>query len=170
MPRTEQLIKCISIRQPWAWLVCAGAKDIENRGRAPTYRGIVAVHAGANTQAVRVLRNKDVSGSIDFSQFSLGAIIGTVELVDVVIPPIRRLPESWAVGPYCLVFRNPQLFDDPIPHKGRLSIYTLPDETAMEVHRRIGVTDKRQSNETINAILSIFPPGPIESRFLRPKS
>ena len=138
MPSVVQpLIKCISIRQPWAWLVCVGAKEIENRGRSPTYRGVVAVHAGANTQGIQVLRNSDSSGLIDFSRFSFGAIIGTVELVNVVAPPIRQVPNSWAVGPYCWVFKNPVLFDSPIPHKGRLSLYTLPEEIALEVQRRM---------------------------------
>jgi hypothetical protein len=37
-------IKALSIRQPWAWLIVQGDKDIENR--STTYRRRVLIHAG----------------------------------------------------------------------------------------------------------------------------
>src|SRR5690606_36026391 len=36
----------LSIRQPWAWLICNGGKDIENRNWRTLYRGHVFIHAG----------------------------------------------------------------------------------------------------------------------------
>ena len=44
-------MKALSIRQPWAWLICRGFKDIENRNwKLPAYGfsppGRVYVHAG----------------------------------------------------------------------------------------------------------------------------
>ena len=80
-PITHPFIKCLSIRQPWAWLVCVGAKNIENRTWSPRYRGVVAVRAGASSRGIELLRSKDTSGLIDVSRFSLGAIIGAVQLV-----------------------------------------------------------------------------------------
>ncbi|HDU8694716.1 TPA: ASCH domain-containing protein, partial [Morganella morganii subsp. morganii] len=38
-------MKAISIRQPWAWLIVNGHKDIENRSWRTKYRGQVLVHA-----------------------------------------------------------------------------------------------------------------------------
>jgi hypothetical protein len=38
--------KAISIRQPWAWLIVNGFKDVENRSWKTKYRGPVLVHAG----------------------------------------------------------------------------------------------------------------------------
>jgi hypothetical protein len=38
-------MKAISIRQPWAWLIVNGYKDIENRTWATKYRGLLLIHA-----------------------------------------------------------------------------------------------------------------------------
>jgi hypothetical protein len=39
-------MRTLSIRQPWAWLIVSGLKDIENRDWETLYRGRVLVHAG----------------------------------------------------------------------------------------------------------------------------
>ena len=39
-------MKALSIMQPWAWLICAGHKDIENRSWSTGFRGPVLIHAG----------------------------------------------------------------------------------------------------------------------------
>lgn len=38
--------KALSVRQPWAMLICAGFKDIENRNWKTNHRGALYVHAG----------------------------------------------------------------------------------------------------------------------------
>ena len=39
-------MKALSIRQPWAWLIVHGHKDIENRTWTTSFRGRLLVHAG----------------------------------------------------------------------------------------------------------------------------
>lgn len=41
-------MRIITVRQPWAWAIIHGGKDVENRVRniAGDYRGPVAIHAG----------------------------------------------------------------------------------------------------------------------------
>ncbi len=39
-------LKAISIRQPWAWLIVNGYKDVENRIWVANLRGPVLIHAG----------------------------------------------------------------------------------------------------------------------------
>jgi hypothetical protein len=41
-------LKAISIRQPRAWLIVNGYKDVENRIWAANVRGRVLIHAGAS--------------------------------------------------------------------------------------------------------------------------
>jgi hypothetical protein len=41
-------LKAISIRQPWAWLIVNGYKDVENRIWAANVRGRVLIHVGAS--------------------------------------------------------------------------------------------------------------------------
>lgn len=38
-------MKALSIRQPWAWLIVNGHKDIENRSWPTRFRGPVLIHA-----------------------------------------------------------------------------------------------------------------------------
>ena len=40
------MIPALSIRQPWAWLIVNGFKDIENRDWPTNFRGRLLVHAG----------------------------------------------------------------------------------------------------------------------------
>ncbi len=40
------LVKALTVRQPWASLIIAGYKDVENRSWTTSYRGRLAVHAG----------------------------------------------------------------------------------------------------------------------------
>ena len=41
-------LRVLTVRQPWAWAIIHGGKDVENRTRniAGAYRGPVAIHAG----------------------------------------------------------------------------------------------------------------------------
>ena len=40
------MIPALSIRQPWAWLIVNGYKDIENRDWPTVFRGRMLIHAG----------------------------------------------------------------------------------------------------------------------------
>ncbi len=36
---------CLSVRQPWAWLIANGWKNVENRTKRTCFRGRFLVHA-----------------------------------------------------------------------------------------------------------------------------
>ncbi|MET7669386.1 hypothetical protein [Micromonospora luteifusca] len=38
-------LRAITVKQPWAWAIAHGGKNIENRSRDITYRGRLAIHA-----------------------------------------------------------------------------------------------------------------------------
>src|SRR5690348_2447825 len=42
---TDDGMKALSIRQPWAWLILHAGKDIENRDWSTRFRGQVLIHA-----------------------------------------------------------------------------------------------------------------------------
>jgi hypothetical protein len=119
-------VKALSIRQPWAWLVASGYKDIENRGWKTGFRGRVYVHAGRNFDhralSFRLLREP---GILDQQALSIvndlvkfwkeSAVIGEVDIVDCV----SHSDSPWFIGPYGFVLANPVLYDNPIPCKGR---------------------------------------------------
>src|SRR5437016_10859136 len=41
-----ETMKALSVRQPWAWLIVNGHKDIENRSWQTKFRGKLLIHAG----------------------------------------------------------------------------------------------------------------------------
>ena len=101
-------MKALSIMQPWAWLIAAGHKDIENRTWRTEYRGPVLIHAGK-----RIDPNYEEDGTFywewpDITQpdsFGLGGVIGEAEIVDCVSDSLS----PWFHGPYGFVIRNARL-------------------------------------------------------------
>ena len=139
--------KVLSVKQPWAYLQCAGIKDIENRTwKLPEkYRGeSVLIHASgkplADGRCISHLLTKEQythlievnqgasAMDIMYLEYSNSAIIGSVEIVDCVI----NHPSIWADKVvYNWVLANHILFDKPILNvKGKLGFwnYDLPEE------------------------------------------
>lgn len=71
-------MKALSFRQPWAELVLQGRKTLDVRTYTTTHRGLLAIHASTNIdrEACKVF-------GFDPANLMVGAVIGTVELVDV---------------------------------------------------------------------------------------
>ena len=65
-------LRVLTVRQPWAWAIIHGQKDVENRVRSlGPYRGPVAIHAAA---ALAPCKRRDhlVGGDVDFERDSAG--------------------------------------------------------------------------------------------------
>lgn len=133
-------MKALSIRQPWAWLICAGYKDVENRTwwiHMPPFLDYPAtprriyVHTGKISDVERIgnacenerwilERLTDSQKAAYFGgAFHRGAIIGEVSIVGCV----EKSDSPWFVGPYGLLLANPVLYDKPIPCKGKLGFF-----------------------------------------------
>jgi hypothetical protein len=111
----------ITIRQPWAWLIVNGHKDIENRswgpGRALGQR--IAIHAAARVDSRGYERARALGINVpDEHEIQRSAVIGVVDVTDVV----TSSDSSWFVGPKGWVLRNPEQCE-PIPAKGRLGLW-----------------------------------------------
>lgn len=116
-------MKAFTVCQPYAYAIVAGLKHYETRSWRTTIRGRVAVHAGkssflpmANTRAVD-----------DKIVLPLGAVIGTVEIVDCVpveeimhkLTERERVLGDYSPGRFAWVLQNPVMFDEPIPARGK---------------------------------------------------
>ena len=106
-------MKTLSIRQPWAWLIVSGQKDVENRSWKTNFRGRILVHAPAKTDSM--------DGFEDSEATVTGAIIGSVEIIACV----QDSPSNWAEpGQWHFILRNPVKFAEPIRGiPGRLSFW-----------------------------------------------
>lgn len=94
-------MKAITIREPWAWLIAKGIKDIENRTWPTRFRGRVLIHAsktcekqgwGALSDEQRFRLVNTEAYRLSPSELPYGAIVGSVEIVDCVI----NHPSVWA--------------------------------------------------------------------------
>lgn len=119
-------MKALSIRQPWAWLIVNGWKDIENRSWVPTFRGEFYVHASqslsgtiAERERIRewVWKRFDVEIPDDFCLVR-GGIVGKATVVDVV----NSSRSPWFEGPHGLVLEQPMRLPFR-PYKGRLGFF-----------------------------------------------
>ena len=124
----------LSVRQPSAWAILHGGKDIENRsfGSVRAGRmtpGLICLHAavGLKEDEYRYIawRMQEI-GVIcpPPAQMVRGAIIGTVEVVDIV----DKSDSRWYGGAAGLVLENPQPLAHPIPAKGKLGYFEWQTE------------------------------------------
>ena len=113
-------MRALTIRQPWASLIICGEKDVENRTWTTRYRGVLAIHAGHRFDQDLQPWQRSIVAKVD--AFPRGAIIGVVELMDIV----RDSSSRWA-EPTCYhwVLANPRAIE-PVPVRGRLGLW-VPD-------------------------------------------
>lgn len=79
-----QGLPALAIRQPYAWLVVNGIKDIENRSRRTHYRGQVLIHASLSEELLFAdsLLKLNTRAGIDLpSAFKTGGIVGVAEII-----------------------------------------------------------------------------------------
>ena len=97
-------MKCLSIYQPWAWLVVTGVKDVENRSWKCPHRGPLLIHASKRFDQDGYWRLQREFGLTlpDPNDFDYGGIVGAVRMVGCV--PHCNSP--WFEGPWGFVFRN----------------------------------------------------------------
>lgn len=105
-------MKAISIRQPWAWLIMHGGKDIENRTWSTNVRGRVLVHAAkgmSNSEWVDAANHAGHLGIMipQKEELQRGGIIGSVDIVDCV----TESDSPWFFGPRGFVLRDPRPCD-----------------------------------------------------------
>jgi hypothetical protein len=133
-------MKAITLRQPWAWAIINAGKDIENRNWKTHFRGRVAIHAALGMtrdeyeKAYRYMRNINRRIKIPaYAGLERGAIIGTVEIVDCV----HDSNSLWFMGEYGFVLAHPKRLPEPIPCKGALSFWNVPEHIESLINKAI---------------------------------
>jgi hypothetical protein len=123
-------MKAISIRQPYAWAIIFGGKDVENRTWNTKYRGELAIHASST----RISNYWWPRGTPKPpGDVPLSAFLGIVELVDVV----ERKRSKWFGGPFGFVLKNPHPLQRPIPYKGALNIWQIPPTVMNSISKQL---------------------------------
>lgn len=122
----------LSIRQPWAWLIMNGGKDIENRNWRTNVRGRVLVHAAKGVtkdewreawEWVKTVSPEAYAKAcceIQKGTIERGGIVGSVEIVDCV----KDSQSPWFGGEYGFVLKDPR----PLPFypcRGKLGFFRV---------------------------------------------
>lgn len=135
-------MKVLTLRQPWAFLLCSGLKDIENRTwpLPEKYKGErVLIHASSSRldDFPELKLTQEQINQVDIFDYfeninKLRAIIGSVRFVDCVI----NHPSIWAEKDvsqgmdktvYNWIATDAVLFEKPILNvKGRLNFWDYP--------------------------------------------
>nr|BDD47008.1 hypothetical protein 3 [Balneolaceae bacterium] len=127
-------MKGLSIRQPWAWLIVNGYKDIENRNwkYAPSYRGQILIHASKtfDFDGAKWVEDEfpEIPLPITAEPFQKGGFVGLCRLNDVV----EQDDSEWFFGPlgFKLRMQKPIEF---IPFKGQLGLFDVPDSIIQKI-------------------------------------
>ena len=142
-------MKALTIRQPWASLICCGAKDIENRKWQPKENpGRLLIHASSKKVPadyglyISPIQNSVISNlrtygiCPDYKDMPLSAIVGYVEVMGFT----RDSDSLWAdAGNIHWQLHNAFLFDKPILRvegkPGQLFDYPLEEDNLPQAHQ-----------------------------------
>lgn len=133
-------VSALTVKQPWASALmgllparCA-TKRVENRTWTTRHRGPLAIHAGLSIDPAGAEALGLTAAEVE--ALPRGAVLGTVELVDVVRlaealgiapgatdDPWHLSADPLATGPFCWIVERPRPFPEPIPARGRLSLW-----------------------------------------------
>lgn len=134
-------MKALTLTQPWATLVVLGIKQVETRGWSTPYRGPLAIHAAkgqrrwAKDFEVDLLLRGILPAGVEIP---LGAVLGTVRLVDCVATEALQGHDPMASGfvsaleddlgdfsprRFGWFLADPVPLDSPVPARGSLGLW-----------------------------------------------
>ena len=110
-------MKAISIRQPYVEQILVGTKTREYRSRVCHVRGRVLVHSSTRVDSEHF-------DAVVAAGLLCGGLLGSVEVVGC---------EPDGNGGYAWLLANPVRFVDPVPFKGKVGWFEVPDEVLAEL-------------------------------------
>lgn len=128
-------MKCLSVRQPWAWAIVNGIKDVENRDWYTSFRGPLLIHAAKTF-------GRDEREDIEYvediariklpkpDEYTLGAVVGGAVVIDCTKQQSSKWHMSFSFGWY---LNNAVAFAEPIPLRGSLGLFDVPNTQSVEV-------------------------------------
>lgn len=136
-------LRALSLSQPWAWTMTAPAgglrKDVENRSK-PCQANMIgkrfAIHAALSWDADGAAMI--YQAGLRFppkATISRGSIIATAT-IDRQVTSASELPveqRRWFFGPFGYVFRDLTVLTKPVPCKGMLGFWSVPEDALGQI-------------------------------------
>ena len=138
-------INALTLIRPWDQSILVGPKRIENRKWAPPTRFLgqqIALHAGEkwDENAVRFMAKHGFVPPCSRDESPRQAIVGLVTIAHVWEKGTMHFSEDghdyaspWAFGPYCWFLSSITPLRTPVPCKGALGLWRVPDDLAKMV-------------------------------------
>jgi len=129
-------MKALSIKQPWAYLIANGIKDVENRTWQTKYRGWVLIHASAKSdkhfclsEQRRLITKSKLTSFAEFLNSTNESCIIGVMYIDSIDKEMKSIWDDSS----CYHWRISKVikFNEPIRNiKGKLNLwnYYMPNE------------------------------------------
>jgi hypothetical protein len=121
----------LSVRQPWAWLLVNGYKDVENRNWSTNFRGDCLIHAGKSFDKDGyewIKRNFNEIPLPQPDEFKRGGIVGWVRVMDCV----KEYDSPWFFGRYGFVMEGRGKLSF-VPMRGQLGFFKVPERVEIMV-------------------------------------
>ncbi len=132
-------MRALTIKRPWANLIVAGRKTIENRSWPPPgsiVGEVIAIHAGrAYVREAEGWMKKHRLGACPSDEDAPGGIIGFARVTG----SIEKSRSLWFMGPIGWVLADIVALPEPIPCKGSLGLWTVPDDVERKIRKQIGI-------------------------------
>ena len=160
-------MKALTIKQPWAWAIAAGGKDIENRSWATGCGGPLAIHAGMRrddeagdhpliveafarvfplppkwpTDAETAEHAARWQSPASRAWGARGAVVAVADFTGFCLAgPEDCECGRWAVpGQVHWQLSNVRLLAEPVPVKGTQGLWTLPADVEVAVREQLAV-------------------------------
>jgi activating signal cointegrator 1 len=142
------VLKVITLIQPWASLIALGEKKIETRSWKTSYRGPLLIHAGKKIDSCAkhsIFRRTLESHRYTKDTLPTGMIIAKCNLIDCLEMVQCGVSSgtlsdgtkvygneyqfgNYEIGRYAWILDNVEMLKEPIPAKGKLSIWNFEGE------------------------------------------
>jgi hypothetical protein len=131
-------MKAVTIRQPFAWAIAAGFKDVENRSWAPRIDpgDIIAVHAAVaapDLDDVRRVQKLVGRHATVPEEYDCGAIVAVARVAKVV----TSSRSAWFSGPLGWILEDVVAVREPIECKGQLGLWNIPAGVETRLKRQL---------------------------------
>jgi hypothetical protein len=127
--------RALTVRNPWAWAIIHGGKDVENRSQPTKHRGRLYIHAGKAWDDTAIYKIGNILPDLpeSINEDLAGMVIGTVDVIGS-----HPATDCFKFGePACSpwAFREPDVHHwvlanarplaTPFPARGQLGIWRL---------------------------------------------
>ena len=129
-------MKVLSIKEPFASLICYGIKKIETRSWKTNYRGEIYIHASLAKCKIDNDKKEKINLLLKNKDLNYGMIICKAKLIDCIyidddfvnkikLNENEYLCGDYSIGRYAWVLADIEVLDEKIPVKGHLGIWNL---------------------------------------------